>query len=88
MLTLCPPIRLTTWKAKLQFNKMKGQRKKVVAAGIIDIINMQFVHTENTHLLCKGKYHCTAELLFDWLVFGQTSKSVYNFNSTKQVNPN
>ena len=21
---------------------------------------------ENTHLLCKGKYHCTADLLFDW----------------------
>ena len=24
---------------------------------------------ENTHLLCKEKYHCTADLLFDWLGF-------------------
>ena len=44
--------------------------------------------TENTHLLCKGKYHCTADLVLDRLGFGQTSKSVYSFNSTKQLNPN
>ena len=24
---------------------------------------------ENTHLLCKGKYQCTADLLFDWFGF-------------------
>ena len=36
---------------------------------------------ENTHLLHKGKYHCSADLLFDPLGFGQTSKSVYSFNS-------
>ena len=24
---------------------------------------------EKTHLLCKGKYHCTADLLFDWFGF-------------------
>ena len=29
---------------------------------------------ENTHLLCKGKNGCTADLLFDWFRFGQTSK--------------
>ena len=34
---------------------------------------------ENTHLIRKGKYHCTADLLFDRLGFGQTSKSVYSF---------
>ena len=45
-------------------------------------------NTENTHLLWKGKYHCLADLLFDRLGFGQTSKSVYSFNSTKQLNPN
>ena len=27
------------------------------------------VDTENTHLLCKGKYYCTADLLLDWLEF-------------------
>ena len=32
----------------------------------------------NTHLLCKGKYHCTADLLFDWFGFLQTSKCVVN----------
>ena len=45
------------------------------------------VLAETTHFLRKGKYHCTADLLFDWLGFGQTSKSVYSFNSTKQLNP-
>ena len=34
------------------------------------------IHLENTHFLRKGKYHCTADLLFDRLGFGQTSKSV------------
>ena len=29
-----------------------------------------------------------ADLLFDHLGFGQTSKSVFSFNSTKQLNPN
>ena len=24
---------------------------------------------ENTHLLCKRKYHCMDDLLFDWLGF-------------------
>ena len=41
---------------------------------------------ENTHLLRKGKYNCTADLLFDGLGFGQTNKSVYSFNSKKQLN--
>ena len=27
------------------------------------------VYTVNIHLHCKGKYHCTADLLFDWLEF-------------------
>ena len=27
-------------------------------------------------LLCKGKYHCTTDLLFDWFGFNETIKSV------------
>ena len=50
--------------------------------------NNLILGAENTYLLCKGKYHCMADLLFDRLGFGQTSKSVYSFNSTKQLNPN
>ena len=42
---------------------------------------------ENTHLLRKGKYHCTADLLLDWFGFGQTSKSVDSLNPTKKLNP-
>ena len=45
---------------------------------------MSLTLPENTHLLRMGKYHCTADLLFDRLRFGQTSKSVNSFNSTKQ----
>ena len=33
---------------------------------------------ENTHLFRKGKLNSTADLLFDWFGFGQTSKSVVN----------
>ena len=43
---------------------------------------------ENTHLLRKGKYHCTTDFLFDWFGFGQTSKSVDSFITTKPQNPN
>ena len=33
------------------------------------------------YLLCKGKYHCKADLLFLWLLgFDQTSKAVDNLN--------
>ena len=39
--------------------------------------------TDNTHLLCKGKHNCMADLLFDWFGFGQTSKSVDSFSTTK-----
>ena len=31
---------------------------------------------ENTDLLCKGKYHCMTDLLFDWFGFDQTMKCV------------
>ena len=34
------------------------------------------VHPENTHLLHKGKYHCMADLLFEWFVFDLTCKSL------------
>ena len=33
---------------------------------------------ENTRLLFKGKYHSTADLLFDWFGFNQTSRYFTN----------
>ena len=36
------------------------------------------LHLDNTHLLCKGNYHCMADLLFDRFGSDQTSKSVVN----------
>ena len=33
-------------------------------------------YSENTHLLCKGRYQCTADLLVDRFGFGQIRKSV------------
>ena len=43
---------------------------------------------ENTHLLHKGKYHCTADLLFDWLglscfAYGELDR----FTSLVESNP-
>ena len=40
--------------------------------------------SDNTHLLSKGKYHCSADLMLDWSGFNLTNKSVDN----KQLNPN
>ena len=37
-----------------------------------------WAHPENTHLLRNGKYHHTADLLFDWFGFNQTWKSLSN----------
>ena len=36
----------------------------------------QSIKADYTHLLCKGKYHWTAYLLFNWFGFDQTNKSV------------
>ena len=38
-------------------------------------------------LLCKGKYHWTADLLFDWFVFNQVNKSIVDLTQAKQLNP-
>ena len=46
------------------------------------------VEEDNTHLLCKGKYHRRADLLFYWFGFNQTSKYVTNSASAKHLNPN
>ena len=70
-----------SWHSKYLFCVPKICASSLVCETLI-------VKPENTHLLCKGKYHCTADLLFDQLGFGQTSKSVHSFNSTKQLNPN
>ena len=43
---------------------------------------------ENTHLLCKGKYQCMANFLFDWFGFDQTWKSLSNSTQVKQLKPN
>ena len=41
---------------------------------------------ENTHH--RGKYHCMADLLFDWFGFDQTSQTVVHSMQAKQWNPN
>ena len=43
---------------------------------------------ENTHLLCKGKYHCTAELLFDRLGLAKQANLSIVLIKKKQLNPN
>ena len=64
-------------------NTISNQDSTFILSLCTDILRFQKDHAENTHLLRKGKYHCMADLLFDQLGFGQTSKSVYSFNSTK-----
>ena len=42
-------------------------------------------YPENTHH--RGKYHCTADLQFDWFVFDKTSKTV-NISKTADSKQN
>ena len=46
------------------------------------------LESEKSHLLFKGKYHCTNDLPFDWFGFDQTCKSLSNSTWAKQLNPN
>ena len=41
--------------------------------------------TENSHILCKGRYHCATDLLLDWFGFNQTCKSLSNSTQAKQT---
>ena len=44
---------------------------------------------ENTHLLRKGKYHCTVGLQFDWIgLFGKRKLYVRHWYIQKLLNPN
>ena len=52
-----------------------------------NIEHFDIINSENTQLLHKGKYHCKADLLFDWFGFYQTCKSLSNSTQDKQLNP-
>ena len=38
----------------------------------------KFTQADHTDLICMGKYHCMADLLFDWFEFDQTSVAATN----------
>ena len=42
---------------------------------------------DNTHVICKGKFHFTADLLFYLFKFDQTYKSIAHSTWAKQLNP-
>ena len=44
-------------------------RKGVQGGGGAEQGDLSLYKAENTHLLRKGKYHCMADLLFDWFGF-------------------
>ena len=53
----------------------------VTAAGLPTIANEQSISSRYLRIYQRtltkgGVYHCTADLLFDWFGFDQTSKSV------------
>ena len=51
-------------------------------------ITYDWIGWSREHQLCKGKYHCLADLLFDWFGFDLTCKSLSNWTKAKQLNPN
>ena len=48
--------------------------------------HFEYAKAKNTHHM--GKYHSTADLLFDWFGFDQTSKADANSTKAKQLKPN
>ena len=46
-----------------------------------------YIGPENTHLLRKGKHHCTADLLFDWFKLLCLSLIDKIFTSSAQSKP-
>ena len=52
-----------------------------------DLSTYPGVYPENTHLLCKWKFHSMADLLLDWFDLNQIWKSVSNSTQAKQLNP-
>ena len=70
-------------------NEMKKKKKR---EGIL-FYNVRYCKlysatAENTDLLCKGKYHCMTDLLFDWFGFDRTCKCLSNSTQPNQMNPN
>ena len=56
---------------KSSFKRIANDLKKL--AQLIPI-----AQSENTNTHQRGKYQCTADLLFDWFGFDQTSKAIAN----------
>ena len=48
-----------------------GFFREIIGAFLSNVSSVPITlpYPENTHLLCKGKHHCTADLLFDWFGF-------------------
>ena len=71
------------------FKKWPKVQKKITQSGHTDR-KCRFVLAvvENSHELCKGKYHCMAGLQFYWLGFIQPCKIYRLFNVEKLLNYN
>ena len=67
------------YKSKVRYRKSI----KLLLENPFYIYVLMPINPENT-LFVRGKYHCMADLMFDWFVFDQTCKSL----SGKQLNPN
>ena len=68
---------LRNLKKLVLMHEAKQFSRKSVLLNCLSLKMCQFniASTENTHSVLKGKYHCMAGLLFDWLGIGRTSKS-------------
>ena len=49
-----------------------------------ELMGARIAESENAHN--RGKYHCTAYLLFDWFGFDQRSKADANSTLAKELN--
>ena len=69
-------VEIANWISDIETIEAEGVLEEVNIDGQQNIITKSEDEAENTHLLREGKYHCTADLIFDWFGFGRTSKSV------------
>ena len=67
--------------SKVSFKKSPNSGHQLTVVPPVKVLQskQQFLSRRTTHLLCKGKYHCTDDLLFCWIGLRQTSKYVIRY---------
>ena len=61
------------------------REERVSETPVVNVRDTVTMWPDNTHLLCKSKFQCIANLLFAWFGFDKNSKYVANSAQAKQL---